>query len=124
MSETPGGSQSWTSSIRAMILFSEDIICYTKGLDQVAFIKDKRTFDATLRKIEITGLAASHVPRDVRKAYPHVEWRQIVATRNFLAHTFSGIDGDIIWDIVQNDIPALLPQLWQLLIDVQGQQQP
>ena len=105
-----------------MILFSEDIICYMQGLDQVAFIKDKRTFDATLRKLEITGLAASHVPRDVRKAYPHVEWRQIVATRNFLAHTFSGIDDDdIIWDIVQTDIPTLIPQLRNLLEDVQAE---
>ena len=123
MSETRQESQRWTSSIRAMIRFSEDIICYAKGLNQEAFVKDKRTFDATLRKIEITGLAASHVPKDVRKAYPHVEWRQIVATRNFLAHAFSGIDGDIIWDIVRTDIPTLIPQLEKLLAD-QEQDQP
>ena len=117
MSETPGGSQIWISSIRAMIRFSEDVICYTKGLDREAFVNDKRTFDATLRKIEITGLAASHVPGDVRNAYPYIEWRQIVATRNFLAHAFSGIDGDIIWDIVQTDIPSLISQLQKLLAD-------
>ena len=70
MSETPGGSQSWTSSIRAMILFSEDIICYTKGLDQVAFIKDKRTFDATLRKIEITALRRPMFPGTFGKRIP------------------------------------------------------
>ena len=80
-------------------------------------MNDKRTFDATLRKIEVLGLAASHVPEDVRQAYPHIEWRQIVATRNFLAHAFSGIDADIIWGIVQNDVPTLIPQLQKLLAD-------
>ena len=98
-----------------MIQFSEDVICYTKELDREAFIKDKRTFDATLRKIEITGLAASYIPEDVREVYPRIQWRQNVATRNFLAHAFTGIDGDIIWDIVQTDIPVLLPQLQEML---------
>ena len=35
----------------------------------------------------------------------------VVATRNRIAHGYLGIDNDIIWDTIQNDIPALLPAL-------------
>ena len=123
MSEAPEEPQSWTSNVQSMIEFAEDVLCYGRGFNRVTFLNDKRTFDATLRKIEILGLAASRVPKDIREAYPHVEWRQIVATRNFLAHAFTDIDGDIIWDIIQTDIPTLIPQLEKLLAD-QEQGQP
>lgn len=119
MSKARQEPQSWISSLRAMIRFSEDILSYGRGLDREAFVNDKRAFDATLRKIEVLGLAAANVPDDVREVNPHIEWREIVATRNFLAHAFSGIDGDTIWAIVQRDVRVLLPKLHKLLEDSQ-----
>ena len=35
------------------------------------------------------------------------EWRRIVAVRNVLIHGYLGIDNDIIWDIIQNEIEKL-----------------
>ena len=122
MSEAPAEPRNWISSLRAMIRFSQDILSYGRGLDRVSFVNDKRTFDATLRKIEILGLAAANIPKDVREVNPHIEWREIVATRNFLAHAFTDIDGDIIWEIVQRDVPALLPKLRKMMADAQSQQ--
>ncbi|HPP46501.1 MAG TPA: DUF86 domain-containing protein, partial [Accumulibacter sp.] len=47
----------------------------------------------------------------VRVANPQLPWRQIIATRNRLIHGYLGIDNDILWSIIESDIPALLPQL-------------
>ena len=41
--------------------------------------------------------------------------RLIVGVRNRLAHGYLGIDDDIVWDIIQTDIPALLPALRGIL---------
>ncbi|MGB4115476.1 MAG: HepT-like ribonuclease domain-containing protein [Polaromonas sp.] len=38
-------------------------------------------------------------------------WRTIIATRNQLIHGYVGIDDDVMWSIVQTDIPVLLEQL-------------
>jgi len=38
------------------------------------------------------------------------EW-MIIATRNRLIHGYLGIDGDTLWSIIQDDLPALLPML-------------
>ena len=112
----------WTIYVQDMIKFTKEVLCFTRGLDQRAFVDDLRTYRATLKTIEMIGEAAAKMPASVRLSHPHIAWSDIIGTRNRVTHFYSGIDNDIIWDIVQNDIPALLPQLWQLLEDVQQQQ--
>jgi uncharacterized protein with HEPN domain len=68
-------------------------------------------FDATVRNLELIGEAASHIPQDVRNAYPTIPWRMLIATRNQLIHGYLGLDNDILWSIVQTDVPFLLHQL-------------
>ena len=98
-----------------MIKFGERVLSYTDGMDQAAFIADRLTYDATLRNIELIGVASTHVPGRVREAHPEIEWRSIVGARNRLAHAYLGIDDDVVWDIVQTDIPQMLPCLRRLL---------
>ena len=97
-----------------MIEFAEKVLSYTKVINQKGFITDTRTYDATLRNIELIGEAATHVPRYVREAHPEIEWRRIVAARNRVAHGYLGIDDDVVWDVIQSDIPDLLPKLRSL----------
>ena len=106
-----------------MIEFAEKVLSYTEGMDQEAFMADGRTYDATMRNIELIGVAAIHVPDNVREEHPEIPWRFIVGTRNRVAHTYLGIDDDVVWDIIQADIPDLLPQLRRLL-DSAGQEPP
>jgi len=40
-----------------------------------------------------------------------IGWRQTVGTRNRLVHGYSGINNDIVWHIIQNEIPVLITQL-------------
>ena len=105
----------WDMYVRDMIEFAEKVLSYTKRMDQEEFIADTRTYDATPRNIELIGEAATHVPRHLREARPEIEWRRIVATRNRVAHGYLGIDDDVVWDVIQTDIPDLLPKLRSLL---------
>lgn len=114
MSE-PDGDRSWRPYVQDMIEFGERVAAYVEGLDQPAFTADQRTYDATLRNIELLGEAATHVPQSVREAHPEIAWRQIIGTRNRVAHGYLGIDDDVIWDIIQTDIPGLLTALSGLL---------
>ena len=114
MCEHRDETRHWELYVRDMIEFAEKVLSYTKGMDQERFITDTRTYDATLRNIELIGEAATHVPRHVREAHPEIEWRRIVATRNRVAHGYLGIDDDVVWDVIQSDIPDLLPKLRSL----------
>ena len=86
-----------------------------RGFGQDTFIADELTYDATLRNLELIGEAATHIPNEVREAYPDIPWHAIVGTRNRLAHSYLSISNDIIWTIIQDAIPKLLPELRNLL---------
>ncbi len=113
--------RNWRLYVQDMCEFSEKVLNYTEGLDLDAFIADSLTYDATLRNIELIGEAATHIPSDVREAHPEIQWRQIIGTRNRVAHAYLGLDDDVIWDIICTDIPGLLPALRNLLATARGE---
>ena len=109
-------------SARNLLLRIEDILeavhnirTYTEGMDYPTWCKDKKTIDAVIRNFEIIGEAANHIPADVQSHYPHIPWQQMRGIRNILIHEYFGVDEEVIWEAIQNDIPALKEMLGQLL---------
>ena len=115
MSEIHNKERSWRLFIQDMIEFCEKVLSYTDGLDHEAFSTDTLVYDATLRNLELIGEAATHIPGDIREAHPEIQWRRVIATRNRLVHGYSGIDDDVIWDVIRTDVPRMLHDLRNLL---------
>ena len=68
MSEADGAPRAWRLYVSDMIEFSENVRAYTARLTQDGFLSDRRTYDATLRNLELIGEAAIHVPKSIRDA--------------------------------------------------------
>lgn len=88
---------------------------YTSGLTRARFSGDLKTLDAVVRNLEIIGEAIKKIPDEVRVKYPDVEWKKIAGLRDILVHEYFGIDTEIIWDIVQNKLPAFSGQIKKIL---------
>jgi uncharacterized protein with HEPN domain len=101
----------WRFYLDDMIDFAGKVLAYTDGLDQDSFVASGLTYDATLRNLELLGEAATHIPDEFRAAHPEIPWRMIIATRNRLIHGYLGIDDDMLWSIIHDDVPELLPLL-------------
>ena len=86
------------------------ILAYTAG-GREAFLADGRTQDAVLRNIEVIGEAARNVSEATRKAHPAVPWREMADMRNKVIHDYFRLDVDVIWDVIQNDLPSLKLQM-------------
>jgi len=113
MSEPPP-EREWRLYLDDMIAFTEKVLGYTDGLDQAGFESSPKTYDASLRNLELIGEAATRIPQAVRDLAPEIPWRQLISTRNRLIHGYLGIDNDILWSIIQDDVPGLLAKLRQL----------
>lgn len=87
------------------------IIKYTKGMGREEFFYEDRTFDAVMRNLEIIGEAVKHLPYELKTKYENVKWKKIAGLRDIVAHEYFGIDEDIIWDVVQNKILELRPEI-------------
>lgn len=60
----------WRFYLDDMIEFAGKVLEYTKGFDQAGFVDNGLIYDATLRNLELIGEAATHIPDEVRSAYP------------------------------------------------------
>ncbi len=94
-----------------MINFAEKVLAYSHGFDQQGFMASNLNYDAALRNLELIGEAATHIPDAIRREHPEIPWRLVIATRNRLIHGYLGIDDDVLWTIIREDVPALLAEL-------------
>jgi uncharacterized protein with HEPN domain len=67
-----------------------------------------RQLDLSLvRLLEIVGEAAARVSESTRRIHPDIAWLEIAGLRNRLIHGYNEVDSDILWDIIQLDLPPL-----------------
>lgn len=89
----------------------EKINGYLKGYHHHQFIHDEKTIDAVVRNLEIMGEAANRLPRRFRSQHREIDWYQIIGLRHRIVHFYFGIDLDMIWEIIQWDLPHLKENL-------------
>ncbi|MCX5727375.1 MAG: DUF86 domain-containing protein [Nitrospirae bacterium] len=83
------------------------ITVYTGSLYKAAFLEDEKPLDAVVRNLEVIGEAVKKLPENLRAKHSAVEWKKIAGLRDILIHEYFGLDAEIVWDIVQNKVPAL-----------------
>jgi uncharacterized protein with HEPN domain len=84
-----------------------DIRSFVHDMSADAFMADKRTVNAVVRSLEVIGEATGKIPTDIRMRYPDVPWDEIIGMRNRLIHEYFGVDLDIVWQTIQDDLAAL-----------------
>lgn len=84
------------------------IIKYTKGLSLDDFVSDHKTYHAVVRCFQICGEAVKKIPNDVIEEYPHIPWREMARFRDKVVHDYDGLNDQILWDIIRNELPQIL----------------
>jgi uncharacterized protein with HEPN domain len=83
------------------------IFQYVQGLDYADWLKDQKTIDAVIRNLEIIGEAAAKVPQEIQDKYSDIPWYQMKGMRNILIHEYFGVDNEMLWNTIQDDLPKL-----------------
>jgi uncharacterized protein with HEPN domain len=83
-----------------------DITTYTSaGRD--AFFEQRIRQDATLRKLEVIGQAVKNLSDDSKSRQPQIPWKQIAGMRDKVIHDYFGVNLEIVWAVVERDLPQL-----------------
>ena len=76
---------------------------------------DDLVLDGILLNFHVIGEAVKRLPDDLKTAHEDVPWRQIAGMRDIVAHLYFALDHEIIWDAIQNDVPALRSRVQAIL---------
>jgi uncharacterized protein with HEPN domain len=63
--------------------------------------------DAVIRNIEIIGEATKKISKDLKSQYREIPWKEMSGMRDKLIHDYFGVDVDVVWKTVTEDIPYL-----------------
>ncbi len=108
---------SYSEYLKHILDEAEYIIGKSKRLEKKIFLKDETLRRAFVRSIEIIGEAVKRLPADFRKKHSDTDWKAMAGTRDKLIHDYFGIDYDIVWDIVVEEVPKLRKNIKKILKD-------
>ena len=97
----------WRILLEDILEAAAKIEQYTKNLTQDDFIKNSMVVDAVVRNLEIIGEAAKNVPSGVQNKLQHIPWKKLTGIRNRIVHEYFGVDLNIIWFIIENELSSL-----------------
>jgi len=96
----------------------DDIEEFIKGMNFSEFKNDKKTIKAILKSIEDLGEASNNIPEEIKKEYNQIPWKYMIGMRNNLVHEYFGVDLEIVWETITEDIPRLKGLLQKIENDI------
>ncbi|MCG9887292.1 MAG: DUF86 domain-containing protein [Cyanobacteria bacterium] len=102
------------ASLLDIIQAGQLILQFAQGLDRAQLRADLRTQSAILYQIAVMGEATKRLSKEFRDQHPEVPWGDMAGMRDIIAHQYDQIDLDIVWQVIQQNIPKLLATLMNL----------
>jgi uncharacterized protein with HEPN domain len=79
------------------------------------FIKNEILKRACSRSLEIIGEAVKNLSPDFKRQHKEIEWKKLSGLRDKMIHGYFGVNWDIVWDVMKNQIPKLKGQIENIL---------
>jgi uncharacterized protein with HEPN domain len=87
-----------------------------RGLPRDAYDSDENLRLALIHLVQVIGEAARRVSRGFTESHPEIPWENIVGMRHKVVHDYLGVDEDIVWQVVTEDLPKLVEVLEPLVL--------
>ena len=63
--------------------------------------------DAIIRNLQVLCESVRRLDDTYKSKHSEIDWRSIAGMRNVLVHDYFEVDFDVVWQIIQNDLPPL-----------------
>ncbi len=86
-------------------------------LSAVRFSRRRCRYDAVIRNIEIIGEASNniqHASPEFAAQHDDIPWLVMYTMRNRVSHGYDKVDLEIVWKMIQGDLPELYTQITDL----------
>jgi uncharacterized protein with HEPN domain len=103
------------------LVFIEHILESVKAIEEFSFelsIEElhlnRMKRSAIVRELEIIGEASKNISDHLKNKYQKIPWKNISGTRDIIVHKYFGVDLEIVFGIVKNEIPKLKKEILKI----------
>ena len=107
---------------RNYLLYIKDIVdcinkieSFIKNMNFEEFTNDDKTSSAVVRKLEIIGEASKQIPDSIKRKYTNIPWSSMARMRDKLIHFYFGVDYEIVWKVIKEQLPRIKLILEEIL---------
>ena len=79
------------------------------------FMENSMMRYASIKQLEIIGEASNHISDETKSMFSQIEWAQIIGMRNVFVHAYFGVDSNLVWEIINNDLPDLKSKIHEII---------
>jgi uncharacterized protein with HEPN domain len=108
-------SRDYSLYLRDILNATFKIKQFTTDIDEATFNEDSMRFDSVIFNLMVIGEATKNLTDEIRNLQPQLPWNKIVRFRDYVAHHYWGLNRTVIWNIVQEDIPAIQQAIQSIL---------
>ena len=101
--------------VRQMLDHAREATAMVRGRTRADLDSDRMLNLSVMRLLEVMGEAATRIPDDYRLKYAQVPWREAIGLRNRLIHGYDVINLDMVWAVLQEDLPRLIAALEEIV---------
>jgi len=102
--------------IQKIIGYCEKILQYCKGnADMESFVSNSLLVEACVFNLSQIGELVNRLEDPFTEMHPDIPWHSLYGLRNRIVHDYEGVNHDLIWDIIHDDLPILLGDLRRLI---------
>ena len=101
--------------LEKMLKYCEDAAKYARGLSREEFMGNELYLTFSVFALSQLGELANRLGDGFRSNYPNLPWQALRGIRNRIVHDYEGVQFQVLWDVIQRDLPELQTQLREIL---------
>ena len=104
------------ASLVDIIQAAKRVLKFSESLNRKELEQNEEKQSAIFYQIMIIGEAVKRLSSDFRVQYASIPWKQMAGMRDILTHQYDEVDLDIIWEVIQTDIPQIIEMVQPLIL--------
>lgn len=90
------------------------------GRERARFMSSRLVQDAVVRNLQTLTESSQRLSEATKSLEPAVPWRELSGFRNVVVHGYLGLDLEVIWSVVERELPPLRAAIDRLASSVAG----
>ena len=100
--------------VEKLIAYTDKILAYCEGANYESFAADSKLVEACVFNLSQMGELANRIDDDFALAHAEIPWRLLYGLRNRIVHDYEGVNMQLIWEIIRDDLIPLRDALTRI----------